>query len=708
MKWSLQVISSHSADSHPSLMLVFDSAKYLFNAGEGMQRAIMEHGSKLTKLKAIFVSRLAWDRVGGVPGVILTLDGAERNSAVSRTLNIYGPNNLARFVATTNAFSRSGPIHSKVTEINSSEMAVFSDENLTFSALLVKSKTTNGSAISWFCSAHPVRGKFDAKIAKALGIPPGPLFGKHGFNIGKLASGLSITLEDGRKIDSIQCTGPSRNGACVLFVECPDKTFIQSILLNKEFDALITDDTRPLTCVVHSAGSGVFEDARYLQWISRFHFKTEHIVFSPDHGPRLSTYTDSNALLMFLNNLDPGIFAKPKIEEAKPILIIENTRTTMATSKVELKFEPKVQYSLASPSKPSNYVFTNDELEKISTLKKHSVPDCYKAPIIYGAVSVTPLGTGASSPARYRNVSSTLIDLMGLLVLLDVGEGTLGQLNRHFGVEQIDSAMKRLSFIFISHFHADHHLGIISVIKKWSISISEGRNLCVVGPITLQRWLAEYSTMEDFGYSRVNFIESSNALGGHQFSAQEAQKTGISSFTTVRVDHCANAFAGVFVSFNGFKFSFSGDCRPSLAFQTIGSGSDLLIHEATFTNDMQVDAIRKKHSTLKEAFGVAVGMKCKNLLMTHFSQRYTKFPPVKAVLDLDADINSFKNQGGTMNVGMAIDLMNVKMDDFWRLQLYGKFMARILEDQVNPEIDPVDTETNERESLDFNKRVKLE
>lgn len=43
-------------------------------------------------------------------------------------------------------------------------------------------------------------------------------------------------------------------------------------------------------------------------------------------------------------------------------------------------------------------------------------------------------------------------------VLLDVGEGTLGQIFRFYGNES-DNVIRKLKAVYISHLHADHHIG---------------------------------------------------------------------------------------------------------------------------------------------------------------------------------------------------------------------------------------------------------
>ena len=108
--------------------------------------------------------------------------------------------------------------------------------------------------------------------------------------------------------------------------------------------------------------------------------------------------------------------------------------------------------------------------------------------------------------------------------------------------------------------------------------------------------------------------------------------TGLSDLRYCSVSHCYGAQAVSLTFPNGFKFSYSGDCRPSKQFAKIGQGSTVLLHEATFDDEMKGDAIAKKHSTISEAIGVGVAMKARRVLLTHFSQRYSKLPTMD---DLD-------------------------------------------------------------------------
>ena len=107
--------------------------------------------------------------------------------------------------------------------------------------------------------------------------------------------------------------------------------------------------------------------------------------------------------------------------------------------------------------------------------------------------------------------------------------------------------------------------------------------------------------------------------------------TGLEDLTACYVSHCLGAMAVAVTFPDGFKFSYSGDCRPSSNFAAIGKGSTVLVHEATFDDEMRGDAFAKKHSTISEAISVGAVMGARRIILTHFSQRYSKIPTMDDV-----------------------------------------------------------------------------
>ncbi|KAJ1439371.1 beta-lactamase-like protein [Ochromonadaceae sp. CCMP2298] len=90
---------------------------------------------------------------------------------------------------------------------------------------------------------------------------------------------------------------------------------------------------------------------------------------------------------------------------------------------------------------------------------------------------------------------------------------------------------------------------------------------------------------------------------------------------SVPVLHCHSSY-GLVLDFAACKVVYSGDCRPSQSLARAGLDCDLLIHEATFTDARQADALKKRHSTTSEARRVAAQMRARHVVLTHFSQRY--------------------------------------------------------------------------------------
>ena len=117
--------------------------------------------------------------------------------------------------------------------------------------------------------------------------------------------------------------------------------------------------------------------------------------------------------------------------------------------------------------------------------------------------------------------------------------------------------------------------------------------------------------------------------------------TGLTQFAAANVPHCHGA-NGVAVTFpTGFKFTYSGDCRPTRSLVEIGKGSTVLLHEATFDDELRGDAEAKLHSTTSEAIGVGIAMHARRILLTHFSQRYQKIPIMDGV-----DGQDWESEGG--------------------------------------------------------------
>ncbi|KAL8829073.1 MAG: hypothetical protein Q9170_006327 [Blastenia crenularia] len=516
------------------------------------------------------------------------------------------------------------------------------------------------AALSYIVRHYPQKGKFNPQKAKALNV--------HHFVFQALQRGLTVKSQDGITVTSDMVLEPSRTGGGFAIIDIPKRGYVRTLLSRPEWKMPRIMDG--LQAIVWNLGDGVAEDPVLKSFITQ-HTTLKHIVSSPGISPNYLTFDSASALLIRLNQLDSQRYTVP-IHSNVPLLPSSPIFSSngdlsgpqIASRQLRIQLEPYLKIEQVPDA--HRYLDIQEVPEGIpkdilglaqDTRSSIASDSLAENPSGQGLPSedaeVICLGTGSSAPSKYRNVSATLLRVPGSgSYLFDCGEGTLGQLKRLYTDAELKSLWLDLKAIWISHLHADHHLGTTSVIKAWHRSVHgsetlrgeilpldkqtsdpietllKEKMLVVFAGHHMVDWLKEYSSVENFGYEKVvairTFPVSKNTGCRLEFQ-------GMTNLVTCGVAHCHDAQA-VSVTFpTGFKFSYSGDCRPSSEFVRIGQGSTVLVHEATFDDDMQGDAEAKKHSTMSEAIGVAQAMGAKRLILTHFSQRYQKIPLLGAL-----------------------------------------------------------------------------
>jgi len=269
----------------------------------------------------------------------------------------------------------------------------------------------------------------------------------------------------------------------------------------------------------------------------------------------------------------------------------------------------------------------------------------------------TFLGTSSSRPTVRRNVASLAIQREGDSFLFDCGEGTQRQMMR-FGVGF------SVRDIFITHLHADHYLGLPGLLRTLSLQGRE-EELVVWGPegsetilrATIElggdrlqfpvpvRELPAGEAVRYEGFSIRTFLveHTSTSVGlalvedtrlGH-FDAETAIRLGVPEGPAfgrlhrgedVRLDDGALVRASDVVgpARPGRTLVYSGDTRPCESTVQAATGADLLIHEATFSEDEGRRAHDTRHSTAREAATVAARAGVRKLILTHFSARFSE------------------------------------------------------------------------------------
>ena len=276
-------------------------------------------------------------------------------------------------------------------------------------------------------------------------------------------------------------------------------------------------------------------------------------------------------------------------------------------------------------------------------------------------LSVTFLGTSAARPTVERNVSGVAVVREGETLLFECGEGTQRQMMR-YGVSFA------LSEIFFTHFHADHFLGVIGLIRTLGLQ-TRAEPMTLYGPKGAKKLLAQALQL---GVERVPFevdvrevkpgdIIGSNrvprtayqidvfatehgggsvgyALKEHErpgrFDPEKARAAGVPEgplWGKLQKGETVGLADGRTVSAEGIVGAkrpgrvivFTGDTRPCAGVVDAAQGADLLIHEATFGEEEKERAKETGHSTAREAAQVALAAKARRLVLSHVSARYS-------------------------------------------------------------------------------------
>ncbi|GAA5824883.1 hypothetical protein JCM11251_005379 [Rhodosporidiobolus azoricus] len=349
---------------------------------------------------------------------------------------------------------------------------------------------------------------------------------------------------------------------------------------------------------------------------------------------------------------------------------------------------------------------------------------------IEGELVVTPLGTGSAIPSKYRNVSATLLHLPRTstspeaeqeYILLDAGEGTWGQIARRFGQgdearnePSKDDVLRGIKFLFISHLHQDHHAGVATILRKRAQLNPPPRDpLTILCPPNARTYLFEQQQLFDLGvYERgdataegkngreVRFLDNflvepgkvvkEGSRAAVNLSALKSL-LGLTEVVAVPVLHRCRAWGLVATHSSGWKIVFSGDTTPCPALALAGQDASLLVHEATIEDDMPEVAAAKGHSTFGQAVEMAVKMKARHLLLTHFSARYPKLPPLTTYFSQPTSPTTSASPSTTSTespapvspphrpvVATAFDLLTLPLSSFWKMERYRPAMDALL------------------------------
>ncbi|KAK6125070.1 hypothetical protein DH2020_041186 [Rehmannia glutinosa] len=513
-------------------------------------------------------------------------------------------------------------------------------------------------SVIYICELPEIKGKFDPKKAAALGLRPGPKFRE--LQLGK-------SVESDRQnvmVHPSDVMGPSVPGPIVLLVDCPTFSHFQELLslqclapyyIDTEYD--VSECSKIVNCVIHLTPAFITQTDDYQIWMLKFG-AAQHIMAGHEMLFILRPYA----------NLGLDKSSVPSL--SSPSEIIEELLSEIPEVKDASEQVTQIWLDNKGSTKEKTSIEATNVMTEEPWLDESALPSCLEN-ITREEVEIVLLGTGSSQPSKYRNVSSIFINLFSKgSLLLDCGEGTLGQLKRR------------------------HDL----------LKGSPHEPIIVVGPRQLKRFLDAYQRLEDLDMqfldcwhtteASLEALDSNeenptnfhNPKNGNADSTLFAKGSRMQSYwkrpgspTQVPIlkslkNVLMEAGLEALISFRSFiaHKRLVLFCKPQIGLTESGklyqggksctrvtpglvrtcqsfSRGNVLIHEATFEDSMVDEAIARNHSTTKEAVEVGDSAGAYRIILTHFSQRYPKIP----VFD----------ESHTHNTCIAFDLMSVNLAD---------------------------------------------
>lgn len=268
------------------------------------------------------------------------------------------------------------------------------------------------------------------------------------------------------------------------------------------------------------------------------------------------------------------------------------------------------------------------------------------------------LGCGGMQPLPYRHLTSVLLRRDGDLFLFDGGEGTQVSLKR------LNLRWKKIDAIFVSHTHADHVTGLPGILML-SSQVDRTEPLYIYGPPKIAEYIESSRKVLDMYinypiivkeisapcvvhegdgfYIRAFPLDHTKTCVGYtleeldrpgEFNPAKAAEFGIPCgpmWGKLQKGQCVENSEGKLVKpedvmgekRSGRKFSFVTDTLYKKSIAEEVKGSDLLICEGMFEDELLDQAKEKKHMTASQAATIARDSNSKRMWMIHYSPRYT-------------------------------------------------------------------------------------
>jgi ribonuclease Z len=267
-------------------------------------------------------------------------------------------------------------------------------------------------------------------------------------------------------------------------------------------------------------------------------------------------------------------------------------------------------------------------------------------------IKLTFFGTSDQIPSANRNHTAILLSYEGENILVDCGEGT----QRQFRKAKLNPC--RITRILITHWHGDHVFGLPGILSTLALSGYQ-KTLYIYGPrgtreffkrlldvfrfdksyrIEVQEVSGKFFETKDF-YLEAESMEHGIPCNAYSFVKKghvRIDKNKLKKFKISEGPHLQSLKNEKDILYNGKKFkakdlifkdedkkiSFVLDTKENKNIVSLVKDSDLLVCEASFSDELKEQAKQHLHLTSKQAAEIAKKSKSKKLVLTHISQRY--------------------------------------------------------------------------------------
>lgn len=269
-------------------------------------------------------------------------------------------------------------------------------------------------------------------------------------------------------------------------------------------------------------------------------------------------------------------------------------------------------------------------------------------------INLTFLGTSDSVPSEKRNHTAILLTYNGENILVDCGEGT----QRQFRKARLNPC--KITRILLTHKHADHTLGLLGLLKTMDLT-GYNKTLYIYGPPGIKQFIenmfrvfgkvdnykievkevsGKFFENDDFYLEAESMTHGVPCVaysfvkkGQRRIDKEKLRKSGLPHGPLLQklkegkdISHEGKKHKAKDLTFveNGKKISFVLDTSTNSKVAKFVKGADVLVSEASFSEELEDKAREFQHLTSKQAGEIAKKSKAKRLIVTHISQRFER------------------------------------------------------------------------------------